>query len=102
MCFKAHCGDKSKPRPSITQACQYLWAPPAQGPTAEDTAIFRKMADVISHNMELQLAAHFEELRLDGTLANARVLRQQQDEGAQGNIQDEVMPMKTINTERRK
>ena len=94
MFCKARCGDRSKPTPSITQACQYLWAPPTEGLGAEDPVIFKKMTDVISKNVEAHLESYFQELQLDEALARARVLKQNDVarlSGANGDIQDESM-----------
>ncbi len=64
------------------------------------------MTAVISLNVEKQLAAYFQELRLDEALYNAQVRRHNEEagllRGANGNVKEEALELTNIIPERRK
>jgi len=106
ICCKERCGDRSKPKPSLTQYCTHLLRSSAPDPVVQDPDIFKKMTAVISLNVEKQLAAYFQELRLDEALYNAQVRRHNEEagllRGANGNVKEEALELTNIIPERRK
>lgn len=105
MCCRSQFGNRARPTPSLTQFCQTLWSPPAQGLGAEDPEIFQRMTAVISRNMETALAAYFHEMQLDEEINGAQVLQKSVEavdtSGTKGKVKDNKLELSNVGEKRK-